>query len=156
MPYVPSKKTGLSTGDDRAELDPSIQALAESIAKVSTKHGYDGAFQGELNYAITRLIQELPRQLVKTGNLKSDTRYWIQSAIFGVLFDIALEYKFRVNQAYEAAQILKSGDCYDTEYYSRLVEVKDKDGKLIGHTHVLMKRSDDTINKDVVGTLELK
>ena len=65
MPYVPSKKTdGVST--DREVLDPLVKQLADKIAEVAQKYHYDGAFLGELNYALTRLIQHLPRALIAT------------------------------------------------------------------------------------------
>lgn len=38
---------------------------------------------------------------------------YIGNGLCGVFIDIKDEYKRRVNTAYEAAQILKSGDCYD-------------------------------------------
>ncbi len=59
--------------------------------------------------------------------------------------------------AYEAAQIVKSGDCYDTPYYSRLVEVVDEEGNFVGHQHVMLKRDESTLNKDVLdGQLVLR
>lgn len=159
MPYVPSEKTPEHiekyNEDDRKVLDPLAKALAEGIAKVAKKYGYKGAFLGETNYALTRLFNHLPRELVKSGEAKSEIRYWMQAGIFGVLLDIALEYKFRVNQAYEYAQRVKSGDCYDTPYYSKLVEVVDKRGKHIGYVDIGMKRTDETLSQDVL-TLKLK
>lgn len=151
MPYVPSDKTpGLA--DDRAALNPAITALAKAIAKVSARHGYEGAFAGELNYSLTRLLQEIPRELIAAGQIKEELRYWIQPLMYGVLTDVALEHKLRVNTAYEAAQIVKSGDCYDTPHYTRLVEVVDEDGKFIGHQHIMLKRSDETLHVDVLPT----
>lgn len=70
--------------------------------------------------------------------------------MYGVLQDVSAEHKRRVNVAYEAAQIVKSGDCYDTPYYTRLVEVVDKDGKHVGHFEVMLKRSEETLNKDLL------
>ena len=155
MPYVPSKKTdGVST--DREVLDPLVKQLADKIAEVAQKYHYDGAFLGELNYALTRLIQHLPRALIATGQSKDETRYWLQAGLFGVLLDVALEYKVRVNQAYEIAQIQKSGDCYDTPYYSKAVEVVDENGKTVGHIYVNMKRSDGTLSEDVLSCGKVK
>ncbi len=149
MPYVPSSKTpGLQ--DDREVLDVGVRALVEAIGEVSMRHKYDGAFAGELNYSLTRLLQEIPRELVKRGQFTDEIRYWLQPLMYGVLLDVALEHKFRVNQAYEAAQIVKSGDCYDTPYYTRLVEVVDETGKHVGHQHVMMKKSDETLEQDVI------
>lgn len=142
MPYVPTS--------DRPELDRIAKELADKIAEVAEKYKYDGAFAGELNYALTRLLQHIPRSLVTVGTLKEEIRYWIQPLMYGVLLDVALEHKRRVNTAYEAAQIIKSGDCYDTPFYTRLVEYKDKNGNVIGHQEVMLKRSDETVAKDVI------
>ncbi len=149
MPYVPSKKTdGKST--DREILDPLAKALADGIAQVAEKYHYDGAFLGEMNYALTRLIQHLPRSLMATNQTKDETRYWLQAGLFGVLLDVALEYKVRVNQSYEIEQIKKSGDCYDTPFYNKPVEVVDETGKSVGYVYLNMKRTSETINKDIL------
>lgn len=149
MPYVPSSKTpGLE--DDRVVLDKGVKALVEAIGEVSMRHKYDGAFAGELNYSLTRLLQEIPRELVKRGQFTEEIRYWIQPLLYGVLLDVALEHKLRVNTAYEAAQIVKSGDCYDTPYYTRLIEVVDEDDNLVGHQHVMLKKSAETLDVDVL------
>ena len=149
MPYVPGEKTP-NLADDRAVLDPAIATLVEAIGEVSARHGYEGAFAGELNYAVTRILQEIPRELIRRGQIKEELRYWIQPLMYGVLNDVAQEHKRRVNIAYEAAQILKSGDCYDTPYYTRLVEVVDESGVVIGHQEIMLKRSEETLNKDVL------
>lgn len=160
MPYVPSKKTlghlEKYGEDDREVLDPLAKLLAEGIAKVAKKYKYKGAFLGELNYSITRLLNHLPRELVKTGEAASEIRYWMQAGIMGVCLDVALEYKHRVNRSYESAQIIKSGDCYDTPYYSRLVEVVDDNGEHVGYQEVMLKRSDKTLNSDMIGKIILK
>lgn len=149
MPYVPSKKTP-KLEDDRAILNKPIKDLAEAIAIVSSRHGYEGAFAGELNYSITRLLQEIPRQLIEKKQITEELRYWIQPLMYGTLFDVAFEHKRRVNIPYEAAQIVKSGDCYDTPYYTRLIEVVDEEGVVVGHQEVMLKRSDKTLNLDVL------
>lgn len=149
MPYVPSEKTD-GKAQDRNILDPLAKNLADGIAEVAAGYKYDGAFLGELNFALTRLIQHLPRSLQEKQGFKDETRYWLQAGIFGVLTDVMLEYKMRVNQGYEIAQIVKSGDCYDTPYYSRAVEVIDEEGKHIGHVYVNMKRSEETLKCDVL------
>lgn len=149
MPYVPSKKTpGLE--DDRKVLKPAIGKLAKAIAKVAKRHGYEGAFAGEMNYSITRLMQEIPRELIREGIISEELKYWIQPLMYGVLLDVALEHKRRVNVSYEAHQILKSGDCYDTPYYTKLVEVVDDCGEVVGLQEVMLKRSGDTVNLDKV------
>lgn len=154
MPYVPSDKTP-NMEDDRAVLEPLAEALAAGIAEVSARHKYEGAFAGEMNYSLTVLLQEIPRALMKAGVIKEELRYWIQPLLYGVLLDVALEHKRRVNVAYEAAQIVKSGDCYDAPYYTRLIEVCDCTGKLIGHQEVMVARSADTLDKDVIGRTTL-
>ena len=147
MPYVPT--------EDRPPIAEAAANLSKAITDAAKKHGYDGAFAGELNYALTRLLQEIPRDLVANGTLKEEIRYWIQPLMYGVLLDVALEHKRRVNTAYEAAQIVKSGDCYDTPFYTRLVEVVDMGGKVIGHQEIMLKRDDATIGEDVVGQFQL-
>lgn len=143
--------------------------LAKAIYEVSKKYGYWGAHQGELNYSITRFIQRVPQIMVaeKKWPEKDELRYWVYAStvsalkyaadnteklgigVDGVFEDIKDEYKWKVNRSYEAAQIIKSGDCYDTPYYTRLVEVVDENGKLIGHMDVYLKRSEETLYKDV-------
>ena len=164
MPYVPSEKTpvdkvgGLKNNEgkaqDRKVLDIAIEGLAEAICEVSIPYGYDGAFLGELNYSVTRLIQRIPQLMVDKKVFKSALRYWIYAGIAGVLLDIKDEYKRRVNTAYEAAQIVKSGDCYDTPYYTKLVEVVDKTGKVVGHQEIMIKREDDN-GKDIYGKIQI-
>jgi hypothetical protein len=153
MPYVPSKKTdGKST--DREILDVAIEGLAKAICDVSIPYKYDGAFLGELNYSITRLIQRIPQIMVDREIFKSALRYWIYAGIVGVLIDIKDEYKRRVNTSYEAAQIVKSGDCYDTPFYTKLVEIIDQTGKVIGHQEVMIKKEDDN-GKDILGKMQI-
>lgn len=157
MPYVPSKKTD-GVSEDRIVLDSMAQPVAKAIAEVAKKYNYKGAFLGEMNFFITRLIQHLPRELMKTGEAESELRYWMQAGIYGVLLDVVLEHKVRVNQAYEMAQIMKSGDCYDTPYYSKPLQVVDKDGNIIGYTYVNMARTEKTLKEDVLskGVIQLE
>lgn len=151
-----------------AGLFACCKLTASSIYDVGEKYGYEGAYLGELNYAITRFIQRVPQIMVEKGVWKDEFRYWLYAAtvetltctayytrglgigVSGVFEDIKDEYKRRVNPAYEAEQILKSGDCYDTPYYTRLVEVVDEDGNLVGHQEVMLKRSEATLNKDLL------
>jgi len=155
MPYVPSEKTP-DKEDDRAVLNPAIEDMSKSIASVCTRHGYEGAFAGELNYVISRLLQKIPRDLVSHNQVSEEMRYWIQPLMYGVLLDVILEHKRRANVSYEAHQIVKSGDCFDTPYYTKLLEIVDKDGNHVGYQEVSVKRSGDTIDKDVIGTIALK
>ena len=148
--------------------DSATSNLAISIYKVAEPYNYEGAYLGELNYAITRFIQRVPQIMVRVDKWKDEFRYWLYAAtvealtctaydtrglcigVSGVFEDIKDEYKRRVNPAYEAAQILKSGDCYDTPYYTRLVEVVDEDGNLVGHQEVMLKRSEATLKQDLL------
>lgn len=147
--------------------DPAVR-LALRIRQVGEKYEYEGAYLGELNYAITRTIQRVPQLKVECGEWEEELRYWLYAAtveslicasydtremglgISGVFEDIKDEYKRRVNTAYEAIQILKSGDCYDTPYYTRLIEVIDGDRNHVGYQEVMLKRSEQTLGKDVL------
>ena len=149
--------------------------LALAIYEVGEKYGYQGAYLGEFNYAFTRFIQRVPQIKVKNGEWIRELRYWLYAAtvealtfaahetqkmgigISGVFQDIKDEYKRRVNTAYEAEQLLKNGDCYDTSYYTRLVEVVDENGVHVGYQEIMLKREDTTLNKDVLeGKIVLK
>ena len=145
-------------------------SFAKVIFDVGAKYNYEGAFLGELNYGITRLIQRVPQLTVESGKWpkKDEIRYWLYAmtvealiatantfstsglGIGGVFEDIEDEYKRRVNPSYEAAQIVKSGDCFDTPYYNRLVRVVDESGKEIGKFLLDMPRSEETLHKDVL------
>lgn len=142
--------------------------LARAIYETSAKYGYEGAYLGEFNYAFTRFIQRVPQIKVARGDWKDELRYWLYAetvtalkhaedstkdldiGVDGVFLDIKDEYKRRMNTAYEAAQIVKSGDCYDGPYYTRLVEIVDERGKIIGHMEVMLKRSEETLHQDVL------
>ncbi len=136
---------------------------------------YEGAYLGEFNYSFTRFIQRVPEIMVENRTWTEELRYWLYAAtvqaltyaqsktedldngISGVFEDIKDEYKRRVNTAYEAAQIIKSGDCYNTPYYTRVVEVVDEKGRVLGHMEIMLKRSPETLNKDVLdGQIVLK
>ena len=157
--------------DGRISVAPKSKVkLAQAIYEVSKKYGYEGACLGELNYAFTRFIQRVPQIMVEMGKWekKDELRYWEDASmtealiyaadhtkewglgIGGVFEDIKDEHKERVNKAYEIAQILKSGDCYDTPYYTRVVEVADENGRVVGHLYVALKRSEETLNADVL------
>jgi len=149
MPYIPGVKTD-GKSQDRNILDPLAKALADGIAQVAAGYKYDGAFLGELNYSLTRLIQHLPRSLQQFQGFKDEIRYWLYAGIVGVLVDVKDEYKRRVNTAYEAAQIEKSGDCFDTPYYTRLVDVVTENGTKIGTMEVQLKRTPETLVLDTL------
>lgn len=62
---------------------------------------------------------------------------WVIDALVGVLIDVKDEYKRRVNSAYEAVQIRRSGDCYTTPYRTELIDVKDKQGNVVGYQELM-------------------
>lgn len=147
-----------------------IWNLSRAIYETGFKYGYEGAFLGELNYAITRFIQRVPQVKVGCGDWKDsdELRYWLYAetvsalvyasrhtedfdiAVDGVFIDIKDEYKWRVNRSYETAQILKSGDCYDTPYLNKPVAVFDEGGNHVGYIYVDVKRSPKTLSLDVL------
>ena len=142
--------------------------LAIAIYEVAKPYAYEGAELGELNYATTRFIQRVPGLKVERDDWKQELRYWMyastvealilaslrtakwESGFGGVFEDVKDEYKRRVNTAYEAEQILKSGDCYDTPYYTRLVPVVDDSGKAVGYMEIMLKRDPSTVKLDVL------
>lgn len=160
----------LNENHETAPLSSNCSNLAIVIFGVGAKYGYQGAFLGELNYAITRLIQRVPQIMVVHGKWlpKDEIRYWLYAVtvealiyaadvfktsgigIGGVFEDIKDEYKRRVNPSYEAAQIIKSGDCYDTPYYNRLVRIVNENGNEVGKILVDMVRSEETLHKDIL------
>jgi hypothetical protein len=119
----------------------SIHHLAEAIFEAGKEDG--GFWAGDLNYAITRMIQLVPRKLVHKGKWEKEFRYWtyavtagalertalsvngmlfsensaegdwIITVLIGVFLDIKDEYKRRVNVPYEIEQTTSNGDCYD-------------------------------------------
>lgn len=143
-----------------------IWNLAKAIFETGEKYGYEGAYLGEFNYAFTMFIQLVPQEKVKRGHWKDELRYWLYAetvtalrhaenqtehlgiGVDGVFQDIKDEYKWEVNRSYEIAQILKSGHCYITPWYSRPVEVVDENGNHIGHLEIPLKRSEATLNID--------
>jgi hypothetical protein len=149
----------------------SEENFIKTILEVGEKYGYQGAFLGELNYAITRTIQRVPQLLAeqnKCGLTKGkELRYWLYAMIVsalitsanklsqefnrgvcGVFEDIKDEYKVRVNKSYEIEQILKSGDCYDTPYFNKVVEIIDEDGKNVGYTYIELKNDGKNVLLD--------
>lgn len=134
------------------ERDPSAapktapERLAAVIVQTARGYKQQGGWLGELNYAVTRLVQAVPAAMVRRGAWTEYLRYWlyaetvgaltrvaydihdslgddwIANGLAGVFEDIKDEYKRRVNSAYEAAQIRKSGDCYDlAPFHTQLV-----------------------------------
>ncbi len=92
MPYI--------APEDRPDLDQAIERLAASVRAKADEH--DGAFEGFLNYAITRLVLEvLPSR-----------RYASIARATGVLENVKQEFYRRYAAPYEDEQIEKSGDVY--------------------------------------------
>jgi hypothetical protein len=157
----------------------AAKQLGRTIFNISEQYNYLGAWLGILNYATTRLIQVLPKLLVEEGLMKVEFRYWyyaeivgylgalvkyfqdidninwIDQGFAGVLEDVKDEYKRRVNIAYEAQQIIDNGDCYDTPYYTKLVEVYDQQNQPCGYAEIMVKRSDSTLGKRVIGKMQI-
>ena len=161
----------LEIGKSAGEAKTPSEDLAHEIFKISRKHGYDCPWLGELNYSLTRLIQLVPRKMVEKGKWKDEFRYWIfaqtcgalekvalrmhahlttpghayiLNGMIGALFDIKDEYKRRVNSAYEAVQIRKSGDCYDGPYRTELEDIKDNGGEVVGYREIMKDFRDST------------
>ena len=138
----------IATLEREAQTSPGTKAqeLAATIVEVARGYGIQGGWTGELNYAITQLIQLVPYEMFRRGAWDEPLRYWIfaetvgaltrtaydlhaqsgddyvGNGLTGVFEDVKDEYKRRVNTAYEAAQIRKSGDCYDhVPFRTRLV-----------------------------------
>ncbi len=121
-------------------------STSEDLAKAIYEAGSDdgGFWAGDLNYALTRLLQIVPHRLVAQKRWDREFRYWtyavtagalektvlaineqgakstqekiwIDIALVGVLTDIKDEYKRRVNTPYEEEQRRINGDCYDVK-----------------------------------------
>lgn len=145
--------------------------FVDKVLTIGDNYGYYGAFLGELNYGITRIIQRVPQILAQQGKcglqVGKELRYWLYAmtvasliavanklsledniGISGVFEDVKDEYKVRVNKSYEIEQILKSGDCYDTPYFNKIVEVVDEDGIVVGHTYIELKNDGKNVKLD--------
>jgi len=150
---------------ERGELpaEDAAGALARRVVEAAKAYGQKGGWTGELNYAITMLIQAVPYKLYRRGLWPECLRYWLYAqtvgaltraaydvhqrfgndwvgnGLAGVFEDIKDELKRRVNSAYEAAQITKSGDCYTmVPYHTQLVPM-EKDG-VSGYIEIMLKR----------------
>ncbi len=145
------------------EVSSPAQQLASAVVDAARGYEQTGGWLGELNYALTRLIQAVPLAMVRRGAWDEYLRYWlyaetvgaltraaydihsrfenewIGNGLAGVFVDVKDEYKRRVNTAYEAAQIRKSGDCYDMlPYHTQLVEAEI--GGARGYVEVMLPR----------------
>jgi hypothetical protein len=110
-----------------------------AIAAIELGNSDSSFWAGDLNYSFTRIIQLVPKNLVRAGTWQKEFRYWsyaatagaleraavaadrfpddvedwIKTVLTGVLFDVKDEYKRRVNAPYEEKQIAMNGDAYD-------------------------------------------
>lgn len=92
MPYIAS--------EDRERLDPAIDELVQALRERAEAR--DGAFEGYLNYAVTRLaLGVIPER-----------RYASIARLTGVLENVKQEFYRRYAEPYEDEQIEKSGDVY--------------------------------------------
>jgi hypothetical protein len=141
----------------------AAQGLAAAIIETASGSGVKGGWTGELNYAITRLIQRVPDEMRVRGAWDETLRYWIYAqtvgaltrtayelhsrmaddyvgnGLAGVFEDVKDEYKRRVNTAYEAAQILKSGDCYEYAPFRTQLVPTTVDG-VAGYQEVMLPK----------------
>ncbi len=167
----------LELGKKNLKLDTKPKILGNEMFEVAKGHDHRPSWLGEMNYSITRLIQLVPRKMVQKGAWKEEFRYWVfaqtvgaleraaleinkkniqdnltyvLNGMVGSLFDIKDEYKRRVNTAYEAIQIRKSGDCYDGPYHTELIDVKDQHGNTTGWQEIMKDyRKVKTENKKI-------
>lgn len=95
MPYVNSSA--------RAALDKQIATLSKALIEIG-RPGDEFSFQGNLNYAITKLCVDTVRWKGKS--------YGVLSAVAGVLADARDEFYRRVVAPYEEKKALANGDCY--------------------------------------------
>jgi hypothetical protein len=92
MPYI--------APDDRRLLDPAIDDLVRAVHERADAR--DGAFEGYLNYAVTRLaLGVIPER-----------RYASIARVTGVLENVKQEFYRRYAGPYEDEQIERSGDVY--------------------------------------------
>jgi hypothetical protein len=140
-------------------------ALAVCIVDTAKGYGQKGGWTGELNYAITMLIQAVPYKLHRRGVWAECLRYWLHAqtvgaltrtaydiherygnewvgnGLAGVFEDVKDELKRRVNSAYEAAQITKSGDCFKMVPFRTQLVPMEKDG-VDGYIEIMLKRQE--------------
>jgi hypothetical protein len=135
--YLLNMLGGAPAKSSSEKLAARIWEVSKSTAE-DTKNWREGVL-GNLNYALTRLIQTVPRKLVERGLWKQSMRYWVYAVtagalevcahklctepldyykvcLVGVINDVKDEYKRRVNSAYEDEQIKKNGDVYEGPY----------------------------------------
>lgn len=71
---------GVKTEDDLQRLVPHVEALSDAITMVAERHGYFGAFAGQLNFALTTLrLRMLPKLKYVYGAHQTG---WLEGIIY--------------------------------------------------------------------------
>ena len=91
MPYI--------IEEERQELDPSIEKMADAILNTHNPHNFAG-FLGRINYCFSRVIMKVMR----------DVSYAKVAMATGVLENIKQEFYERVARPYESRKIAENGD----------------------------------------------
>jgi hypothetical protein len=117
-------------GATLGEFNYAITRLIQVVpAKLVERKVFKDEFRYWLYAATAGSLEQASYQFSELGaNLRSSASQREISAyvsIAGVINDVKDEYKRRVNTAYEAVQIVKSGDCYDTPYRTELIRRED-------------------------------
>ena len=157
----------MEIGGGRSSRRRRLNNWPRRLLRPPAASGVKGGWTGELNYAITMLIQHVPHEMRLRKAWDESLRYWIYAetvgaltrtaydlhvrtgddyignGLTGVFEDIKDEYKRRVNTAYEAAQILKSGDCYDLAPFRTRLVAATVDG-VAGYQEVMLPRQNPT------------
>jgi hypothetical protein len=81
----------LETGKAQTRPADEEQALAASVVTAAKAYNQPGGFLGELNYALTRLIQLVPFVMYKRGAWKEALRYWLYAETVGALVRTSYE-----------------------------------------------------------------
>ncbi len=147
------------------EPESEAQRVADAVVDMAAAYNQKGGWLGELNYAVTTLVQAVPFKMYQRGAWEEALRYWlyaetvgaltrtayelheksgnkwVPNGLAGVFEDVKDEFKRRVNSAYEAAQIRKSGDCYHmVPFRTQLVPMEV--GEVSGFIEVMLRRQE--------------
>ncbi len=109
MPYI--------SEDRRRELDGPIEDLQKALSKL-TAGGLSGS-EGDLNYAITRLV---------AAKFLEAPRYYTIARVTGVLANVKDEFYRRLGIPYENLAIEKNGDVPEFARIAALSEAKRREG----------------------------
>ena len=105
MPYIEQEK--------RSELNKAVDGLHRALVNLEIDSD-DNCMEGNINYAITRLI----RMVYGT---KDNTRYTYLNDVTGLLMNIMLEHYITQAVPYEAQKKHDNGDV-ETPYRATMVE----------------------------------